>query len=249
MEDVMTCRWPLLPVVAAAIALLPASAWSQDPQPHPAATLPTVTVLAFETDRSGGRALPSSAGAAAADLMIDLLVNSGSYRVLDRSWLTSAEDAGPIAPRLDEVRRAAADANVDYIVLGSFTRYSEVGQSRGYGGGLFRVPVFGGVGSHRTKSVVGLTVRVVDVRTGEIAATATTTGTALVKSVGLGLLGVVTGGGFSRSTAAGASALATDALEHAVINAGKALTSAAVRLARPREPAAVVAINRPVCDR
>ena len=146
----MTRHTPFSRAAALAMAMLPGIVQAQDaPVSPPGGPPPTVTVLPFETDRSGSRALPPSAGAAAADLMVDQLVTSGSFRVLDKSWLTSADDVADEKVRLDVVRRAAAEAGVDYLVLGSFTRYSEERRSRGYGGAAFRVPIIGGLSGVR----------------------------------------------------------------------------------------------------
>lgn len=232
-------RRTLFPAIAAvAIAMLSAVVNAQEAQVSVTGrTLPTVTILPFETDRTGAYALPPSAGAAAADLMVHQLVNSGSYRVLDKSWLTNADDVATHRARLDDMRRAAAEAGVDYLVLGSFIRYSEERRNRAYGGAVFKVPVIGGLHKRGTESVIGLAIRVVDVRTGEVVATTTTYGRASRKKLGLGLLGVISGGGFSSNGSAAGNLLAGEAIEHAVADAGKALTIAAARLTRSRGPA------------
>ena len=76
---------------------------------------------------------------------------------------------------IDGAREYAASAGVDYLVLGSMTQFSAESRRRTYGGGVV-VPLLAGVRRNRIELVVGITVRVVDVRSGEVATTATAQG-------------------------------------------------------------------------
>ena len=232
-------------------------------------TEPTLAVLDFVVDRNGGLALPRSFGASAADLLVNQLVESGRFRVLDRLWLQGrgmpATDRDPL---LESIRIAAIAEDVDYLVLGSINRYSTVDRNRTYGGAVFRIPLLGGVHRNRTESMIALTVRVIDVRTGQIVAGATPEGTASHKKLSLAAFGVFGGGGGGdgpNGAVAMRDALVNSALQQAVVGAGRALVSAAPRLTRgPRnstEPrnntdergtpdqVRAAAANRTACDR
>ena len=93
---------------------------------------------------------------------------------------------------------------VDYLVLRSMTQFTAENRRRTYGGGLV-VPLLAGVRRNRIELVVGITVRVVDVRSGEVATTATAQGISDRKALRVGALGLFSrgGGGGSRTTPPG----------------------------------------------
>ncbi len=137
---------------------------------------PSVTVVAFTADR--GAKLSSEQGAAIADELARQLVEGGRYRVLQREWLP--------APRgsVDDLRKAAASADVEYLVIGTVSQsrravpqnFRPVAlEQAGFG---VRVPGFGRrpIGGRGIpppprrveRPMVTLDLRVVDVASGEI---------------------------------------------------------------------------------
>ena len=162
---------------------------------------PTLAIVDFETTPAGSVLPPPHLGSALAGLMLDRLVASGQYRVLDGRWLKIGrlEDG---YMNMDGAREYVESAGVDYLVLGSMTQFSAENRRRTYGGGLV-VPLLAGVRRNKIELVVGITVRVVDVRSGEVATTATAQGMSDRKALRVGALGLFSrggGGGFSNDS-------------------------------------------------
>jgi curli biogenesis system outer membrane secretion channel CsgG len=101
-------------------------------------------------------------------------------------------------------------------------------------GGVLGMPFIGGGGKSKQESSVGLTIRVVDVKTGEIVTTTTSTGTASKshRTVGGGAVihGLPVGALFSSSSTGALDRLVADALVDAVEEAASALTKTAARI-------------------
>jgi len=190
---------------------------------------PTLAVAAFETDRTGWMP-PPHFGETVADLLASRLVDLGAYRVFDRGMLP---ESGPgRRPSLDAIRELARQSGVDFVVLGAVTRFaSEKKNSRG---GLIGIPFIGGGGKSSQESSVGLTLRIVSVRTGEIVTTATTLGSASKSSrtVGAGAVvhGLPVGGLFTSGSTGSLDRLVGEALLDAIEEAAAALTKAAARM-------------------
>jgi curli biogenesis system outer membrane secretion channel CsgG len=196
----------------AALAL-PAAAVSAD---GPLPPRSTISVIAFDTDRTGW-VPPSRFGATIADLVTDRLVRSGRFRVLDREWSLGLDL--PHDPEAREaLRMRAQQRGVDFLVVGSVTRFTTETDRRRLG--AFALSALGGLGRSKTESVVGLTLRVIAVRSGEIVTATTSTGAASRRRVGAGGLGVVHGvpfaGGFSSSSDGIREPLIDEALVRAV---------------------------------
>jgi curli biogenesis system outer membrane secretion channel CsgG len=190
-------------------------------------------VLDFETGRTGW-VPPPQLGATLADLLGEKLVASGEYRVFDRQWLADPSLAGRVPP-LPQLRDHALLAGVDYLVVGSVMRFSNETKNRTLGGvGL--VPL--GVGSRKQENdaVIGLTIRVIDARTGELVSSTTSQGKATRKKRSLGLLSLIVGhagaGGFSTSATGSREAMLDEALQQAVEQAGASLARAAAQIRR-----------------
>jgi curli biogenesis system outer membrane secretion channel CsgG len=96
------------------------------------------------------------------------------------------------------------------------------------------------LGQHgnRTESVIGLTIRVIDVRSGEVVATATTEGVASRRNVSLGAVGLLARGpggfGFSSGASGSREALLDEAMQDAVYEAAVSLVKSVPRLRAPR---------------
>jgi curli biogenesis system outer membrane secretion channel CsgG len=199
------------------------------------ADAPTVALIDFENAPAGRILPPPRLGAVAADLMLEQLVSSGRYRVVDGRWLArSAGVRRDAEASLDRLLGHAREAGVDYLIDGSITRFSTETRHRRFGGlgfvGAILPLPFVGAAVSRTTSLMGvsLLVRVIDVRTAEVV----TTGMRVIGGIG----GVGLGGG-SSGTSNAFDALLDRALKHAVQQAAASLASAAPRLARHRGPA------------
>src|SRR5579871_2159236 len=129
---------------------------------------PRLTIADFDTNRTGWMP-PPHIGTTLADLLTDRLVTSGRFRIIDRS----AIDTDSSVSEARSFRDRARDAGVDLIVVGAVTRFSTEHHQSNFGGFL-PIP-FAGALFHKTKteSVIGVVLKVIDTRTGEVIATAT----------------------------------------------------------------------------
>jgi curli biogenesis system outer membrane secretion channel CsgG len=195
---------------------------------------PTLAIVDFETTPAGSVLPPPHLGAALAGLMLDRLVASGEFRVLDGRWLKIGRAADGYL-NVDGAREYAESAGVDYLVLGSMTQFSAEGRRRTYGGGLI-VPLVAGVRRNRIELVVGITVRVVDVRSGEVATTATSQGMSDRRAVKVGALGLFSrggGGGYSNESTESKDAQLGEAVQRAVATAAQGIINAGSKLRKP----------------
>jgi curli biogenesis system outer membrane secretion channel CsgG len=137
-------------------------------------------------------------GKGVADLLVERLVQGGTYSVIERKALDK------IVGEQNFSNSDRADANsaakigrllgVDAIIIGSITQFGRDDKNTSVGGGAFggvtRRYGLGGVGKREAKAVVGVTARLVNTDTGEILVAATGRGES--KRSGASLLG---GGG------------------------------------------------------
>ena len=139
-------------------------------------------------------------GKGLADMIVDELVNDGSFRVIERKRLdailaeqnfSNSDRADPSAASVAKIGKALG---VKYLVVGSITKFGTENRNVGVGGGGFGGGRFGlgRVGTSKGKATVALTVRMVDTSTGEIMISAK--GQAESSRSGL-LLGGAGGGG------------------------------------------------------
>jgi curli biogenesis system outer membrane secretion channel CsgG len=197
---------------------------------------PAVAIADVAVTPGGWTLPPPQLSGAIVEMMVNELVASQRFHVYDGQWLVPETEIGGRV-NLDRLRDAASSRHVDYVVLGTVTAFStERKQKRG--GGILPTPfVGGGFSRDRMQTAVGLTFKVVDVRTGEIVTTATAQGVGLRKSTGLGLLGVVRGVPLPIAAAAAASrslnardAMLDEAVRNAVHSAALALAQSASSL-------------------
>lgn len=115
-------------------------------------------------------------GKGVADLLVDELVNDGSFRVIERKRLdailaeqnfSNSDRADPSAASVAKIGKALG---VKYLVVGSITKFGTENRNVGVGGGAFGGGRFGlgKVGTSKGKATVALTVRMIDTSTGEI---------------------------------------------------------------------------------
>ena len=139
-------------------------------------------------------------GAGIADLIVDELVNDGSFRVIERKRLqallaeqnfSNSDRADPNAKSVAQLGKAIG---VKYLIVGSVTKFGTEESNKSVGAGAFGGGKYGlgRVGTSKGKANVAITARIIDVSTGEIMASAK--GEATSKRSGL-LLGGAGGGG------------------------------------------------------
>ncbi len=147
-------------------------------------------------------------GQGIADMIVDELVNDGSFRVIERKRLqailaeqnfSNSERADPSAKTVAQLGKALG---VKYLIVGSVTKFGTEQNSKSVGGGAFGGGKYGlgSVGTSQGKASVAITARVIDVTTGEIMASARGQGTS--KRSGLLLSGAGGGGAGGGGTVA-----------------------------------------------
>lgn len=140
-------------------------------------------------------------GKGVADLVVDELVNDGTYRIIERKKLdailaeqnfSNSDRADPNAASVAKIGKALG---VKYLLVGSITKFGTENKNLGIGGGGWGGGKFGlgKVGTSKGKATVAITIRMVDTSTGEILASAKGEGTS--KRSGLMLGGGGGGGG------------------------------------------------------
>jgi curli biogenesis system outer membrane secretion channel CsgG len=203
---------------------------------------PTLAIVDFETTPAGSVLPPPQLGSTLADLLMDQLVRSDKYRVLDGRWLATDDTwrrpGVPDAHRrsaFERLREAAEAHGVDYLVMGSVTRFSTENRQRTVGGAAFVLPLLAGIRRAKTELALDVMIRVVDVRSGEVVTTAMSHSKAGRKQYGVGGLGPVRAGGaglVSNKSTGFRDSLLAESAEAAVVNASQAIVNAAPRLTR-----------------
>jgi curli biogenesis system outer membrane secretion channel CsgG len=203
----------------------------------------TLAIVEFDAAPGGWTLPPRELGSTLSQLMLDRLVSSGEYHVIDAGWLARGirnRDAVVAA-----IREAAVEHSIDYVVFGSVVQFSN--ESRQRAGGIvlplaavvathgLALPLIGAFRHNRSELVLAVTVRVVDVRTGEVVTTATGQGVASRKKLGAGGIGGVGGAGYGTAAADYRDAVVAEAAAQAVTNAARQLLTAAPRLAASRD--------------
>jgi curli biogenesis system outer membrane secretion channel CsgG len=132
-------------------------------------------------------------GKGVADLIVDGLVEDGSFRVIERKRLdailaeqnfSNSDRADPSAASVAKIGKALG---VKYLLVGSITKFGT--EKKGMGVGI------GSVGTQKGKANVAVTVRMIDSSTGEIMASAKGDGVSSRSGLMLGGGGAGSGGG------------------------------------------------------
>lgn len=193
-------------------------------------------------------------GKGIADLIVEKLVATGKYSVIERKALDKilTEQNFSNSDRADanSAAKIGRVLGVDAIIMGSITQFGRDDQSRDFGGGaLSRLSGrfgIGGVKRTEAKAVVGISARMVNTDTAEIFATAkglgesTRKGTSLLGAGG----GSVMGGGRADMTSKNfANTILGEAVNAAVDQLCLQLDQQSVRL-----PAKAVVIDGLVAD-
>jgi curli biogenesis system outer membrane secretion channel CsgG len=215
---------PMLPLLLPARGVaMPASHFTAPaPAPHAPSTLPQMQSLERPVPRSGDvaghahaasdrddrerTAASTDMGVAIANLLVARLVADGRFRVLDAAQLAAIRrdreecEARPRGPRCRERSdgaRAPAAGEL-YLVTGAIVRVGPQERTAVAGGGRFSL--LGVLGFKRKRMEMTVVARVVDAATGEVIASATTSGRSDAKgSVGGGAVagGAIAGVGVS----------------------------------------------------
>jgi curli biogenesis system outer membrane secretion channel CsgG len=186
----------------------------------PNAAKKRIAVLDFDSGAVSGNPfaagfLNQGASKGVSDLLVNKLVESGNYRVIERSRIDqilqeqNLGDSGRVDP--DTAARIGKLLGVEVVVVGSITQFNV--ERRTSGGGLF------GIGSNTTtgNAVVQLSARLIDTETGEILATANGKGDADQSNTSVSVFGI--GGGSSNSNEDTLLRLAADKAVNQVVTA------------------------------
>ena len=137
-------------------------------------TVQTSVAAIFGSDQDVGKGI--------SDLLIQRLVQDGTYSVIERNELDKIlhEQNFSNSDRADSSTAAKIGRvlGVDAVIMGSITQFGRDDKSTGIGGGGYGLGRFGlgGVQRKKSKAVVGISARLVDTSTGEILAAVTGTG-------------------------------------------------------------------------
>ena len=140
-------------------------------------------------------------GKGVADLIVDAMLEDGSFRVFERKRLASVLGEQNLAnsdradPDAKLVAKLGKVAGVKYLVTGSITKFGTEDSKKGVGGGGLggKFGALGGVGMSKGKATVAITVRIIDTSTSEIMLSAK--GEGVSSRSGLMLGGGAGGGG------------------------------------------------------
>jgi curli biogenesis system outer membrane secretion channel CsgG len=194
-------------------------------------------------------------GKGVADLIVEKMVNAGAYSVVERKALDKilSEQNFSNSDRVDATTAAKLGRllGADAIVLGSIIQFGRDDKSTNVGGSVVgdRLSKFGigGVGQKKSKAVVGLTARIVNVNTGEILAVATGKGESTRN--GTSLIGA---GGGAGSAAAGALDMRSSNFANTVlgeaVNAAVENLSTQLNASAGKLPATTVSVDGLVAD-
>lgn len=188
------------------------------------ATVMTTSQAVFGTNVDIGKGI--------SDMLIDRLVNDGTYRLVERNQIDKIinEQNFSNSNRADPGTAAKIGKilGVDEVIVGDITQFGRDDQSKNVGGMLGKWGSgygLGGVSTHKAKAVVAVTARLINTSTGEILASATGKGES--QRSGTNLLG---GGAGSDGYGAGAAGMNSSNFAQTII--GEATTQAVTQLAQ-----------------
>jgi curli biogenesis system outer membrane secretion channel CsgG len=201
-----------------------------------AAARPTVAIADVSVAPGGWTLPPPQLSGAIVEMLVNELVSTRKFQVYDGQWLVPEAEAGHV--NLSRLCAAAAEKKVDYVVVGAVTAFSSEQQKHRYGGLLPAPFLVGGMSRSRAQLHVGLTLHIVDVRTGEIVSSVAGDGVGVRQSTAVAGLGVIHGlpiGGLASALRAGSArdAMLDDAVRAAVHNAALTLDVPASRSLQP----------------
>ena len=190
------------------------------------ATVMTTSEAVFGSNQDIGKGI--------SDMLIDRLTNDGKYRVIERNALNKvlAEQNFSNSNRADNSTAAKIGhvLGVDAIITGDITQFGRDDQNKNLGGVLGKWDKYGlgNVNTQKSKAVVAITARMIDVNTGEILASVSGKGESTRS--GTNLLGAGGGGG---TYGGGAGGMNSSNFAQTII--GEAVTQAVTQLAQGLE--------------
>ncbi len=152
------------------------------------ATVATSVQAIFGTNQDIGKGI--------SDLVIDKLVNDGTYRVIERQamskLLTEQNFSNSNRADTNSAAKIGKLLGVDAIIIGDITQFGRDDSNKGAGGIGSSLGHYGlgSLGVQKAKATVAITARLVDVNTGEVLASVTGVGSS--QRTGSNMLG---GGG------------------------------------------------------
>ena len=158
-------------------------------------------LAAMRGERDNEHYDPAELGAGIADMLVQKILNSGEFRLLERKQIEAAVREQMIAAGASPTSAVPSDAAIAarasligarYLVTGSVTKFGF--EEHNYGGFMLKMATYGMVSVKSHKTEVTLTARVIDVTTGEIVASFDGEGLS-DKGGGISLLGMGSGGG------------------------------------------------------
>jgi curli biogenesis system outer membrane secretion channel CsgG len=173
-------------------------------------------------------------GKGISDMLIDRLMNNGTYRVIERNAINKvlAEQNFSNSNRADASTAAKIGhvLGVDAIITGDITQFGRDDQNKNLGGVLGRWDKYGvgNVNAQKSKAVVAITARMIDVNTGEILASVNGKGESTRS--GTNLLGA---GGSGGTYGGGAGGMNSSNFAQTII--GEAVNQAVTQLAQGLE--------------
>ena len=192
-------------------------------------------------------------GKGIADLIVDKLVNDGTYSVIERKQLDTvlAEQNFSNSDRADasSASKIGKVLGVNVIIVGSITQFGTEKKGVDVGGIAGRFGGFGGgkVGTQKGKANVAITARAIDVNTAEILASVTGKGESSRSGLLLGGLGAGSGGfgagGFSMGSSEYRETILGEATYAAVDKVTQGLIGASGKI-----PATAVEVRGMVAD-
>lgn len=193
------------------------------------AVRPSLAIADVAITPGGSMLPPAHIGNTIVELLMGELVKSQRFQVYDGQWLVPTDEVG--RPNLAQLRTAAAEHNVDYLVLGSVTAFDTDQKKKRFGGLLPKPLLLGAFTRDHSIVRIGVSFRIVDVRTGEIVATASGDGVSTRRGLSIGAGGLIKGlpvGALSGSTRAALprDAMLSEALIRAVDWAARSLVTA-----------------------
>lgn len=208
--------------------------------PAQPANRPTVTVMDFEhgtvamqiagdrgtrkrLEKMGirdGTAFASALGTGAADIIVERLLESQVFRVLERKQLAAVQYEQGLRQGADTLAGTGRRAAARYIITGSVTRLGFEEKKLGGAAGTAASFALYGLGAKKSRTEVHLTARLIDTETGDIVASVTGEGES-GKGWGLTIFGIGAGrfGGFE----AGSSNIRESAIGEATEKAAQNL--------------------------
>lgn len=169
-----------------------------------------------------GAGFAAAMGVGAADLIVEKLLATGAYRVLERKQLTAVEHEQRLADGAEPSGAAPRRlTRARYIVSGSVTRLGFEEKNLGGAAGTAASFALYGLGAKKNRTEVHLTARVIDTETGEIIASFTGEGESS-KGWGLTVFGIGSGG-FGGATA-GSSNIRESAIGEATERAAESIS-------------------------